>query len=74
MSINERRVEAKHAKNRGEIAQKEKENKARPVNLRKIKDLENIVKLDRKNKRKLHLAKLGVFQPTDVCSHNFGVF
>lgn len=66
LNLKDRRLVAKHAKNREEIALKDKENKGNPVNIRKIKDLENIVKLDRKNKRKLHLAKLGVFKPTDV--------
>jgi len=66
LNIKERRVVAKHAKNRNDIAKQQQENKAKPVNIRKIKDLENIVKLDKQNKRKLHLAKLGVFQPTEV--------
>lgn len=66
LNLNDRRVNAHHAKNKNEISLKEKENKSKPVNMRKIKDLENIVKIDRKNKRKLHLAKLGVFKPTEV--------
>lgn len=66
LNVNDRRINAHHAKNKNEISLKEKENKGKPVNLRKIKDLENIVKIDRKNKRKLHLAKLGVFKPTEV--------
>ena len=70
LNLKERRVIAKHAKNRAEIAQKEKENKGKPVNLRKIKELDHLVKLDRKNKRKLHLAKFGVFQPTEVFIQN----
>ena len=66
LNLKERRVNAKHAKNRTEIAIKEKENKGKIVNLRKIRELEHLVKLDRKKKRHLHLAKLGVFQPTEV--------
>ena len=66
LSLKERRVCAKPAKNRTDIEKQTNENKAKPPNLRKIRDLENLVKMDRKNRRKLHLAKFGVFHPTEV--------